>query len=97
MRLVTEHAAPTRDDASLTFQRSEMNAVPKPSSSPRRASSLSVPGPPPPGPRDPRRLRRLAGSNPTRREHAHSCPYPLLVSAIPDLGDPPVDDAEDFH
>ena len=26
MRLVTAHAAPTSDDASLTFQRSEMNA-----------------------------------------------------------------------
>ena len=47
---VTAHAAPTSDDASLTFQRSEMNAVPKPSSSPRRASSIRVAGPSPPAP-----------------------------------------------
>lgn len=48
--LVTASAAPVSDDASLTFQRSEMNPVPKPSSSPRRASSISVAGPSPPAP-----------------------------------------------
>jgi hypothetical protein len=50
MRFVTAQAAPTSDDASLTFHRSEMKAVPKPSSSPRRASSMSVAGPLPPAP-----------------------------------------------
>ena len=49
IRLVTAQAAPDSDDASLTFHRSEMKAVPKPSSSPRRASSISVAGPSPPG------------------------------------------------
>ena len=44
-RLVTAHAAPVSDAASLTFHRSEMNAVPKPSSSPRRASSIRPAGP----------------------------------------------------
>ncbi len=50
IRVVTAHAAPVSDDASLTFHRSEMNAVPKPSSSPRRASSIREAGPAPPAP-----------------------------------------------
>jgi hypothetical protein len=50
IRVVTAQAAPVSDAASLTFQRSEMNAVPKPSSSPRRASSVNVAGPSPPAP-----------------------------------------------
>ena len=50
IRWVTAHAAPVSDAASLTFQRSEMNAVPNPSSSPRRASCIRVAGPSPPAP-----------------------------------------------
>jgi hypothetical protein len=50
IRVVTAHAAPDSDDASLRFQRSEMNAVPNPNCSPWRASSVSVAGPLPPAP-----------------------------------------------
>src|SRR3954462_10384688 len=50
MLVVTAQAAPTSDDASLTFQRSDMNAVPKPSSSPRRACSTNAAGPSPAAP-----------------------------------------------
>ena len=86
MRLVTAHAAPVSDDASLTFHRSEMNAVPKPSSSPRRASSISLG----------RSLTAGAGQQVVAQFVQHASVNSTLpfVSAVPHLGDPAVDDAE---